>query len=76
MLSAIRFGPSIGALDNTARAAGMVVKFFAQTFLVPFKDGLPACFGRTFKTPIGEITGGLAASLVHNIDQDSRTVCI
>ncbi len=74
MLGAIGLVPGVGALDDAAGAAVVVVEFFAQALLVPFEDGLASDLGCALKAPAGEVAGGQSPGLVHDVDQHRCTV--
>ena len=48
-LGAVGLVPGVGALDDAAGAAGVVVQFLAQALLVALKDGLARDVGRVLK---------------------------
>ncbi len=74
MLGAVWLVPGVGTLDDTARAARMVVELLAQALLVAVKDGLTCDVGRLFEAPAGEVARGQAAGLVHDVDQHGCAV--
>ena len=76
MFRAVGLVPGVGALDDAAGAAGMVVEFLAQALLVPFKDGLAGDLGRPFKPSAREVACRQAARLVQDIDQHGRPVAV
>jgi len=63
----------VGALDDAAGAASMVVDFLAQALLVGLKNRFTGNLGSAFKASTGEVAGGETASLIQNIDEDGST---
>ncbi len=68
--------PGVGTLNNASRTTGVVVKFLAETLLVPVKNRLASDLGGALKATSGEVAGRQATGLVHNVDQHGCTISV
>ncbi len=68
--------PGVGTLDDAARAAGMIVQLFAQSFLVSIEDRLATDIGSAVEATSGEVIRGQSACFIHDVNQDGRSVRI
>lgn len=76
VLAAVLLVPCIGALDDAARTAGVVVDFFALALFDPIEDRLAGDLGGAFEATAGEVACRQPAGLVHDVDQNRRAVSV